>query len=194
MYFHLNKETDSGSEPGLTGIECTPSPGCVPIECRNPRACSGLRSQFQIIKTDETQTGRKIRNGNTVVLRSIEDYSYFLDCSNPNSCILSECREDNVEDPYNASYVPSCTKHQFEIIGINRAPNKILNTGHKFQFKNKDSHSDPQRRDFYLTCNGKFCHLKPQGQCESNRPPALFVAKGTEKNKCKPDTFTISKI
>ena len=130
------------------GMRCTPSPGCVPLQCLG-YACRQVNNQFQIIKNDNNDTRRTIRGGNTVLLRSIGSYSHWLDCTDPTSCKISECRKDNNEDLHNTSYISSCAKHRFRVYGVGRG-GKVLNVNNSLQFLNI-------QQDSYLKCNNKTC-------------------------------------
>ncbi len=189
----LIEKSAGGTVEEAHGIECVPSPGCTPIPCVGS-ACESPDSQFQIVKIDEEENGDSIRSGNTVVLRSIESYSQFLNCSNPAQCVLSDCRKDNVEDPNNASYIPTCTDHLFEIVGVKRKLGKILNVKHDLKFKSKHPHPDPKQRnsEHYLSCNGKFCHLLKKGDCPASRRPVFTPV--SSQGECPIDTFKAKKV
>ena len=141
---------DGSTTDDNRGMECVPSPGCVPISCEGS-ACLQGHNQFQIVKKDEEDTKNTIRGGNTVLLRSVEDYSHWLDCSNPTICKISECSEDNAGDPNNASYVSSCAKHRFKIFGVGRN-SKVLNVNNSLQFKSIE-------QDGLLKCSNKKCGI-----------------------------------
>ena len=160
-------------------MKCVPSPGCTPLPCVGS-SCTGVHNQFHIIN-HETSVN-KIRSGSIVLLRSVNAPANWLDCSNPRSCIISTCREDNVEDLTNASYKSSCTSHQFQVFGVGRKNNKLLNVGHKLRFKDKNQQS-------YLSCNGKRCSLLESGICPT-RP--LFSVESN--GECPIGNFSVYKL
>jgi len=102
--------------------------------------------------------------------------------------VVSECKEDNPEDLFNASYVTSCAKHQFEIFGVRRKLNKILNTGLDLQFRNKSPQVDSENRNLYLSCNGKRCRLLPEGECPTARNLAFNFTR-LPSGECPVDSF-----
>ena len=158
-------------------MKCVPSPGCTPVPCIRSR-CTGLNNQFYIINL--ATSGKKILSGGTVLLRSVNAPANWLDCSNRNNCIISTCREDNVEDLTTASYKSSCTSHQFQVFGVRRRLNRLLNIKHKLRFKDKNQQS-------YLSCNGKRCRLLERGICPT-RP--LFLSNG----ECQIEKFSVHKL
>ena len=186
----IEENEDAATVYDAHGMKCVPSPGCTPVPCLGS-ICKSIPNQFQIIKTNEEDGGQSIRSWNTVVLRSVNDYSHFLDCSNPANCVVSECREDNdVEDPNNASYVSSCANHKFEIIGIRRKKGKVLNTSHKIQFRKPNTDGGEEQ---YLSCNGKRCHLKRDGDCPTQRT-ILFSPPRDSLGRCPIDAFNVTKL
>jgi len=140
-------EVEGGSDDFV--MKCSPSPGCVPVDCTGP-ACKDIDNQFQIIKNDETDTKRTLRGGNTVLLRSIRYFSHWLDCTDAMFCKITECEEDNDSDMNNASYVSTCAKHRFKIDGVGRT-NKVLNVNNSLQFKSVQN-------DAIYKCNRKKCY------------------------------------
>ena len=161
-------------------MKCVPSPGCTPIPCVGS-SCTGVNNQFYIINL-ESSAKKKIRSGSTVLLRSVNTLAYWLDCSNPRNCIISTCREDNVEDLTNSSYKSSCTSHQFQVFAVGRTNNKLLNVGHKLRFKDKNQQS-------FLSCNGKRCRLLERGICPT-RP--LYPVKSD--GECQIEKFSVYKL
>ena len=170
---------------GSHGVKCVSSPGCIPVHCAT-NTCTGAstaeNNQFYIVKHGVT-SNRKILSGSTVSLRSVNTPSKWLDCSDPTNCIISTCREDNVEDPSNSNYVSSCIWHQFEVFGVGRALNKLLNIEHKLQFRDRDQQT-------YLSCNGKRCKLLAEGRCQ--RRPVYTVNK--TNGECPIESFSVNKL
>lgn len=150
---------------GSHGMRCELAPGCTPLPCKNRggNTCEHVDNQFQIVKQDNHSN--RIKNGNTVLLRSVNSPSNWLDCSDT-QCIISPCNEDNVQDPGNSSYLSNCSKHHFQVYGLNRAPSKVLSVNHLLQF----SYSNSER---FLSCRGKDCKLLADGECP-NRPYSAF--------------------
>ena len=172
------------------GIECNPSPGCTPVVCTGNHCEQNIRNQFQLIKPDFRVNGKNVRSGSTIILRSIDVYSHFLDCSNPMRCVVSECKEDAQEDRLNASYASSCAKHQFQVFGVNRTLNKILNTkSHKLKFKSTSPRTDSKNRSYFLSCNAKRCHLQPEGACPKQNKNLVFNVTRLSPGLCPVDSF-----
>ena len=137
------------------GMECTPSPGCIPKPCATifgSDTCSNIRHQFAIYNPDS----KKIKSGNIVVLRSLYKPTTWLDCSDSRGrCTLSQCI-DNSADTSNSSYISECDYHKFKILGVNRPEGKLLKSDHQVQLKHPVD-------DTYLNCSGKRCELgEPQ--------------------------------
>lgn len=168
---------------GSHGMKCVPSPGCTPLPC-DMNACTGVNTaennQFHIINHESST--KKIRSGATVLLRSVNAPSNWLDCSNTR-CIVSTCAEDNEEDPANISYVSSCSSHQFKVFGLGRQLNKLLKVEHKLQFRHKT-------RPSYLSCNGKRCILLDQGSCQIS---PVFPVEKVDGN-CPIENFSVDKL
>ncbi len=145
------------------GIECSPSPGCVPIECQGD-ACSQSDNKFQIIKRDDSDSRNTIRGRNIILLRSMDRYSHWLDCTDSTVCTISECKEDKGYDLNNASYVSSCVNHRFRIEGKRRG-SKVLNVNNTLQFKSI-------QHNVYIKCGRKYCGTS----CTSNNCTDIFKA------------------
>lgn len=148
-------------------MKCVPSPGCTPLPCKDYgiNTCHGIENQFQIVN-HQSISSRRIKSGNIVLLRSINTPTRWLDCSNTEKCVISPCTEDNPDDEANSSYISNCSRHHFQVFGVRRRLKKVLNNHHKLQFKYND--------DGFLNCNGKRCHLIPDGICPS-RSKVPFV-------------------
>ena len=177
-----------GDKDTSYGVQCVPSPGCTPITrpCRNfgGDTCAESKSQFQIINLPSVRSP-KIRNGNTVLLRSVQTKSHWLDCSNHDQCVISECREDYVEDSANDSYISNCSYHQFQVYGIGKSGRARLSTNNLLKFK----YSDPVTGyDGYLNCNGRKCNLLTETEC----PVRPFVSLSSAT--CSPEGFQIKKL
>lgn len=168
------------------GMKCVPSPGCTPLPCRGI-SCQGEDNQFHIV--NHKSKTNKIKSGATVLLRSVNAPSNWLDCSgssNTDTCIISTCREDNVEDPQNASYISSCSSHHFKVFGVGRGINKVLNVNHKLQFRDKNQQS-------YLSCNGKKCKLRAKGECPNSRRYILDF-EPDQNGECSVESFRATKL
>lgn len=146
---------------GRYGIECRFPYGCIPRLCfthhlSGYNTCEEKYHQFQIIN-HKNITKKRIKSGNTVLLRSMASPGKWLDCST-RRCRVSQCYEDGIQDPYNSTYIPTCSRHHFEVWGMNRRRGKILSSHHKLQFKGRSG-------DF-VNCNGVFCTLLEEGECQ----------------------------
>lgn len=173
---------------GTYGMECVPSPGCTPLPCKNygGNSCEDLTHQFEIINYDSTKRSKRIKSQTTILLRSFRSRSQWLDCSNPDSCVISDCPEDNPDDPSNASYVSNCSRHQFQVFGIGRGANKVINSNTKLQFKYSDSEE-------FLTCNGRKCHTLTDGSCPDMRATKVTVTPD-ENGQCENEKFSVIKL
>lgn len=166
-------------------MECSISPGCIPVSCVGS-ACKSLPNIFQIIKIGNERVS--IRDGDTVVLRSVDHFSHFLDCSDSTRCTLSTCRIDSyVWDLNSYNYISTCGHHQFEIFGIKRK-NKILSTRTRIYFRKKFAN------EFYLSCNWKMCYLQVKGDCPINQKYVIFNPPRDSLGRCPIDTFRVTKI
>ena len=168
------------------GISCMGRLGCGPIRCLG-YSCRQMGNRLRFVKVRGSKPDISIRSGDTVALRSIQHTSKFFECSNPTRCSLSSCGTDVNVNWASSSYVPSCSKHHIEIIGVKRKKGKILNTGHKIQFKFSSG-----RDTSYLSCNGKWCSLQQLGVCRNSR--AIFVPIQDSSRRCPADTFKITKL
>ena len=171
-------------------MECSIYPGCIPVPCIGS-TCRSIPNMLQIIRVTNERVS--IRYGDTVVLRSVEHYSHFLDCSDPTRCTLSTCRTDYYRgvDLNNDDYVSTCRNHQFEIFGIRRK-NKILETSDMIYFRKKFIRIN--NFEHYLSCNGKTCHLKVKGNCPANQRIAIFHPPRNSSGVCPIDIFKVIKI
>ena len=170
-------------------MECVPSPGCTPLPCRNfgGNSCEDLNSRFEIVNYDPTKRiDKRIKSETTVLLRSLRTRSRWLDCSNPDNCVISDCPEDNPDDPSNGSYVSNCSRHQFQVSGVGRDANKVLNTNFKLKFKYSDS-------DEFLSCNGRKCHTLAEGSCPDPRVTKVAVTPD-ENGQCESEKFSAIKL
>lgn len=167
-------------------MQCTPSPGCNPVECEDfgGNTCDDSLNQFQIVN-HHTVSGSKVKTGNIVLLRSIKTNTHWLDCSDHTQCVLSPCNEDNPEDPGNSSYISNCSKHHFTVLGLGRPLHKLLSTKHKLQFKYGDSG--------FLNCNGKRCEILPEGDCPNPASMKVLV-EPNEDGVCPVDSFFVTKL
>ena len=167
-------------------MKCVPSPGCTPLPCRDRagNTCKRNDNQFQIINHMNI-SARKILSGSTILLRSVNSPSNWLDCSSPNKCTISTCPEDNVEEPSNSSYISNCSRHHFQVFGVDRKLSQILNINHKLRFRSNS--------DKYLNCNGKRCKLLQEDNCRTDSTVAP-IELNEDRETCEPQNFTVLKI
>lgn len=167
-------------------MKCVPSPGCTPMPCHDHggNTCHGPELQFQIINHPSISS-RRIKSSNTVLLRSVNTPTSWLDCSDATRCIISPCREDNPDDGANSSYISNCSRHHFQVFGVGRRDNKILNNQHKLKFKY--SNSD----DSYLNCNGKRCTLLQDGLCPVEKGAKVPFIQDEKTGQCPIQSFEV---
>ena len=158
---------------GKFAIKCSNNSRCMRLPCYDENSCHQPSHQFQIINHQNTSS-KKIKSGGTVLLRSVNHPSNWLDCSNITSCTLSECLEENIDS------ISSCSKHHLQILGKRRPLNKLLNTANKILFKHPFFSK-------YLNCRHDFCELIEDGVCS----PASV---GKVNRSCSPESFKVIKL
>ena len=165
-------------------MECRPSPGCSPRDCITDHlgytTCEEEYHQFQIINHPNI-TKKRIKSGNTVFLRSINSPANWLECSS-RQCKISRCYEDNVLDPFNSSYIPTCARYQFQVWGVNRGKGRSISVHNKVYFKGSSNHT-------YLNCNGKYCTLLEEGECQRKKHQVI-----ERDGPCPIQTFKVTKL
>lgn len=168
-----------GSESASYGVKCvTSSVGCRPVQCQHfgDDSCIDLSHQFSVVKYGSGSS--KIRSGNTVLLRSVDTPSRWVDCSG-SQCVLSSCSSDNVRDAGSPSYRSSCSKHRFVVVKKSPGSN-WLRTGYSVELRQGSQ---------YLNCNGKKCVKLGSGSCPSSSFRLVPVGRA-----CPPQRFTLTKV
>ena len=171
------------------GMQCTPSPGCKPYHCRDHGGdtCHNPDYQFQIIN-HHSISSKRLRPGNTVLLRSVNSPTNWLDCSSSTKCVISQCAEDNSDDSANSSYISNCSRHHFQVYTVNKK-HKLIKSGHQLQFKY--SGGGGGESSSYLSCNDKkYCKLLSEGECP-NEQRAIFPRQPKSDGTCDPESFSV---
>ena len=107
--------------------------------------CNGIVHQFEIV-TPENPDARKILSGAKVALRSRNNPTQWLDCSDiDSSCSISRCTRNDADSGTNASFITSCQSHYFQIFGIGRRDGKLIDSKRSIRLKHEYNQS-------YLDC------------------------------------------